>query len=294
MKSSLVCLFLLAILFSGIKPSLAYQDFEMKVGDTWAYGSADPNDSNYWNLQIVGEKYVFEAFSDVCVLSKVYDIFDKHRWRTKIYRGEIEVLSDESIWHDASAGWNFSTIYPTLKRAYPGKYKAVTWLDTGSGFVLMGERQFEVLGESFYPQPTQIGTGWGFGATKNTDPAYWDLQIVNPANLFLKGTKICALGKAKDVTVKHRWITVFKFVGRPDYVFAPEEWLEAEVGWGYSTTYPVLDPSHYVGPIEIKTYFEAFGKAPYLVDTIKVEIVEKMPEPEKDNLAPIYHLLLGQ
>ncbi len=284
---------LMLLLLTPISVKATYINPSLAIGDDWVYGSDNPGNGEYWNLQIVNSHTDFTDADEICILAKVENIDDNHRWKidvVDIMLGGAIIQSNESAWHDVGAGWGYSTIYP--KFILPiGNYRAEAYLDTGNGYVLIASLDFVVsTGVLFHQSYLAVGESWQHGGGgDNSSPEYWDLQIMNPHQYFLVGQSVVALAKVQDVHQRHAW-RVDLYCQDVLRESVKSAWHDVGTGWTYSSIYPIFKNLP-VEEYEIRAYI-LFDSGEFSVGRVKFAVVTELPKSPTDFLPAIYKLLL--
>ncbi len=232
---------------SAAGANFAHQVFTVAEG--WQFGSDE-----YWHLRPQNEKNEFKVGQKVQFFAQVGPIYVNHQWQLKLYQnGNLyrQITADPFI-VDPYFGWHYSNFVPFINSLPAGNYRADYYLDQGSGFALVGSKEFTVA-----PAPCPYvfdhaitALAWQYGNGSD----YWNLQPVKPQTEFFAGQTVYLLAQVRNIYADHRWkVELYR-----DNTFlwsyqTPINHVGA--GWVYGNFYPYFE-SVQPGNYEAKVYID--------------------------------------
>jgi hypothetical protein len=227
------------------------------LAESWEYGSTNPYDSEYWNLQAVNPKTEFLSGESLCVLSKVKNMTSRHRWKTEFYRNDVLVWTDESPWLYVGSGWDYANSMPTLFNLQAGHGRVNVWLDTGSGYRLKTDTYYNVISDQTENEylGASLCDSWIHGGGNPAQEKYWNLQCVNPRIFFEEGQRAYLLTQVGNISIEHEW--KFEVYHNGVFLWDYSSGLQNTNGdhWSYSNFAPYIDnvrPGNY----KLKVFFK--------------------------------------
>ena len=234
------------------------------VATGWQHGTS----SDYWNLQPVNAKTVFNPGETVYALSLVKNIYVNHQWKGELYRSGTFLWDNVTPWRDVGPGWSFGSYYPYYSNAQPGNYEWKIYLNSGNGFELLDTKAFNVTGTAsdYNYVGSTVAENWTYG----TSTDFWNIQPVNPRTLFNAGANVFLVTQARDVRVNHRWKVETYREGTLLWTHTTPLNIVGS-GWSYSN----FDPANYnstIGNYQFKVYLDV-GTGFQLMDTKSFSVI---------------------
>jgi hypothetical protein len=198
----------------------------------WRYGSG----SDYWQIQPVNEKSIFNIGDTVYAIARARNIRVGHQWKIDLYRDGRFVSQHLSGWTNVSGSLQYGNFYPYHSNAQAGSYEWRVYLDTGNGYKLMETKPFSVRNQqgSYTYMGARVAENWTYG----TNSDYWNIQPVNPGVTFKRGSNVFVVAQARDVRINHRWKVETLKDGKALWSYTTP-WNDVGAGgWTYSNFYP--------------------------------------------------------
>lgn len=242
----------------NIKPEIISQ--VSVLAESWIHGSSDPLSKDYWNLVPVNPRSVFQAGESVCVLSRMPDMKNDHRWKTVFYLDNQIVWTDESPWLRVGTGWDYTNAMPILYNLKAGSGMARVYLDVGQGYELKSELFFQVnetQDQNLY-LGSQVCSTWSYGNSEPGTIEYWNWQCVEARNLFNEGERAYLLSQVTNISETHEWLIKVYKDGVFQWQYSSGLQNAEKQLWAYSNFAPYVDNLR-PGSYRLEAYFRTTG-----------------------------------
>jgi hypothetical protein len=237
------------------------------IAESWVHGSTNTNSSEYWNLQPVNVRNEFMSGESLCVLSKIADIKNNHRWKTEFFRNGQLIWIDESPWLNVGSGWDYTNAMPVLSNLQTGLGMVRVSIDQGNGYVLKSELYYNVTSSQIENEYLGAKTcnAWeqGLGAIGTVE--YWNLRCIDEKNIFNEGERAYILAKVGNISVEHTWLIKVFYNNIYEWEYSSGIQNLNKDHWTYSNFAPYVNNLR-PGAYRLELYFKTSG-AYNLVDT---------------------------